>query len=168
MTDTIAHIQASYEPLEDRILLNIATQSQQVYSVWITRRYLRLLIPALQGKHPRTLQPLLSDSVLSQMYSQESYADALSKIFTPHEVTDETQFPLGEEPIVLVKIAFKALDSDAPLIELNPDKGAGLALPFEAYVIKLLLQVLQQALLRAEWDLEIDDTLALPEPQRLH
>lgn len=168
MTDAIAHVQAAYEPLEDRILLNITTRNQQVYSAWITRRYLRLLIPALQGKHPRSRLPLLSDEAFGQMHSKESDTDPRSKIFDPYEKTDETQFPLGEAPIVLVKIAFKGLDTDAPLMELNPDVGAGFALPYEAYVIKVLLKVLQQALQRAEWDLEIDDTLELPEPKSLH
>ena len=168
MTDAIAHVQATYEPLEDRILLNIATQNQQVFSAWITRRYLRLLIPALQGKHPRTRIPLLTDESLAQMYSKESDTDPRSEIFDQYEVNDETQYPLGEQPIILVKIAFNALDTNKPLMELNPNEGPGFALPYEAYVIKLLLKVLHQALPRAEWDVELDEGLELPDPEQLH
>lgn len=168
MTDAISNVQATYEPLEDRILLNITTQDHAVYSAWITRRYLKLLLPALQGNHPRTLKPLLSEEALGFLHSAEIEVDPRSPIFEPYQETDETYFPLGETPVLLTKIAFKSLNSDKPLMEMNPEAGAGFEIPFEASVLKLLTNILQQALPRASWDLEMDLTLNLPEPARLH
>ena len=168
MTDAISNVQATYEPLEDRILLNITTQDHAVYSAWITRRYLKLLLPALQGNHPRTLKPLLSEEALGFLHSTEIEVDPHSPIFEPYQETDETRFPLGETPVLLTKIGFKSLNSDKPLMEMNPEVGSGFEIPFEASVLKLLTNILQQALPRASWDLEMDATLNLPEPARLH
>lgn len=168
MTDAISNVQATYEPLEDRILLNITTQEHAVYSAWITRRYLKLLLPALQGNHPRTLKPLLSEEALGFLHSNSVEIDPRSPIFEPYEINEETLFPLGEDPILLTKIAFKKLGSDQPLMEMNPDSGAGFEIPFEASVLKLLANILQQALPRADWDLEMNQTFNLPEPSSLH
>ena len=168
MTDSISNIEATYEPLEDRILLNITTQDHAVYSAWVTRRYLKLLIPALHGNHPRTLKPLLSQEALGLMHLPMNDIDPRSPIFEPYEISDDATFPLGEEPILLTKIAFSGLNTDKPLMEMNPDFGSGFEIPFEGSVLKLLLNVLQQALPRADWDLEINSTFNLPEPARLH
>ena len=168
MTDAISKVQATYEALEDRIKLNITTLNHQVYSAWITRRYLKLLIPALQGKHPRTKKRLLSDESLSLMHLQETDDDDQSAIFESYQIPEDAEFPLGKVPIILAKISFKALDTREPMIELNPEEGSGFAIPYEAHVLKLLLNVLEHALQRAAWDLERDESLALPAQQRLH
>jgi len=168
MTDTISQVQATFEPLEDRIQLNITTQSHQVFSAWITRRYLKLLIPALQGKHPLTKKALLSDEAMRIMTLQENGKDARSANFETFKVDENAEYPLGKKPIILAKIAFKALNTDAPMMELNPEQGAGLAIPYNTYVLKLMLNVLEQALQLAAWDLEQDESLALPIQLSLH
>ncbi len=168
MTDAISQIQAVYEPLEDRILLNITTNNLHVYAVWITRRYIKLLIPALQGKHPRTGAQLLSDQQWALMHIAETDVDLRSPIFDEQPIPEEADFPLGEEPVLLAKIGFTDMDTDQPTIELNPDSGNGLALPYDAFVIKLLLKVLKQALPRANWQLEVEQSLGLPEEHQLH
>lgn len=168
MTDAISQIQADYEPLEDRILLNITTQNQQVYSVWLTRRYLKLLIPALQGKHPRTGSLLLSDEELGLLHQSLTDEELGSPVFSNYEVPEEAEFPLGEQTIILAKIGFTDLNTAHPIIEFNPEQGAGFSLPYEAYVLKRLLKVLKQALQRANWQLEMDDSLELPEQHLLH
>ena len=168
MTDAISQVQAAYEPLEDRILLNITTHDKQIYSVWVTRRYLKLLIPALQGKHPRTLQPLMSGKTLEPANSEQPKTKTQSAVFEAYKTPSHGQYPLGEVPIILAKISFKALETNHPMIELNPEKGAGFAIPYDASILELVLKVLEQALQRAAWDLEHDSTLELPEPQSLH
>lgn len=168
MTDAISQIQAAYEPLEDRILLNITTLNQQVYSVWLTRRYLKLLIPALQGKHPRTGSVLLSDEEFGLMHQTLTDQEFDSKVYSVYTLPKEAEFPLGEEAVILAKIGFTDLNTAHPIIELNPEQGAGFTLPYEAPVLKLLLKVLKQALKRANWQLEMDDSLEQPEQHLLH
>ncbi len=59
MADTIQQLQASFNPVEDRLLLKLHTGNQKLQA-WITRRYLTLLIPTLQGIHPVTGNALFS------------------------------------------------------------------------------------------------------------
>jgi len=168
MTDAISQIQAAYEPLEDRILLNITTQNQHVYSVWLTRRYTKLLIPALQGKHPRTGRNLLSENALGLMHQSLSSEELSSSVFSDYQLPEQAEYPLGEEAIVLAKIGFTDLSTEQPMIDLNPEQGDGFSLPYEAHVLKLLLNVLSKALQRANWDVEIDESLQQPEKHLLH
>ncbi|MDX1796981.1 MAG: hypothetical protein R3219_09665, partial [Hydrogenovibrio sp.] len=72
MSNQIKQIQANYHPVEDRILFKIHTDNQQIFQAWITRRYLKLLMPVLQGQHPETGKPLMTDSENTSAEEQSS------------------------------------------------------------------------------------------------
>lgn len=167
MTDQIHQIQASYQPLEDRILLNIKTLNQQVYAAWVTRRYLQLLLPALHGHHPTSHEPLFDQkqSLVNQLKNESSQ---LSNAFNkPYEPPEHAEYPLGETPILLAKITFKALNSADPLVLLEPHSGSGIALPFQAELLGALLTIFGQALEAADWQLDVKPIMQLPQQMRL-
>jgi hypothetical protein len=167
MTDQIHQIQASYQPLEDRILLNIKTLNQQVYAAWVTRRFLQLLLPALHGHHPTSHEPLFDQkqTLLNQLKNERSQ---LSNSFNqPYEAPEQAEYPLGETPILLAKITFKALNSEGPMVHLEPHSGSGIALPFQAELLGALLAIFSQALEAADWQLNVKPIMQLPQAMRL-
>ncbi|WP_028485629.1 hypothetical protein [Thiomicrorhabdus chilensis] len=168
MSDAISQIQASYDAIEDRILLKIKTHNQRVYSAWITRRYLRLLIPALQGQHPQTGETLFppQQTLANQTETAEDDLD-LNDFDTLYEEPESPEYPLGEEPVLLTRIAFKEMDSDHPQLNLDPEEGPGIGLPFQPDVLGILLKIFGQALHSANWQLDLEPILQLPRESRL-
>lgn len=168
MSDQIAQIQASYNAIEDRILLKITTLNQHVYSAWITRRYLKLLIPALQGQHPQTGEALFTPKPQDAHSQSRQEETALEDDLTSEQPSTESlAFPLGEEPVLLTKISFKDLEGEHPQLNLEPEEGPGIGFPFDAEVLAILLHVVKEAMQSANWNLELEPILELPDSRRL-
>ncbi|BBP42405.1 hypothetical protein [Thiosulfativibrio zosterae] len=162
MPSSIQQIQASFDPIEDRILLRLHTGDQSLQA-WLTRRYTQLLIPALQGQHPKTGAPLLpaKQHAMAQMSSQKMQQEG--NFDSPYQEPETVEKPLGEVPILLAKMTFKDLEGDNPQIVLEPDQGKGIALSYRPELTGALSKILQQAILKADWQLVLDPILQLPE-----
>jgi hypothetical protein len=170
MSDALSQIQATYQPVEDRILLNLKTHNQQVYSAWITRRYLTLLIPALQGRHPQSGDPLFREPLkhFEDVEGAEVAAEGSESAGGPAWDSEESlEYPLGKEPILLSRITFKGLDTEEPQLHLDPEEGPGIGVPFEPKLLTLLWSLFGKALQEADWQLALEPILQLPAQTRL-
>lgn len=168
MTNPINQIQASYNPIEDRLLLNIKTFNEQVYVAWITRRFLKLLLPALHGKHPITGATLFDDATpgLHQEKPQES---AIKGNFNnDYKLANTQDYPLGEVPILLTKITFKALNTEQAELCLESESNQSIQLPFNPELLSALLSILERAIKAIDWNLELNPLLEMPSQRRLH
>lgn len=163
MPNQIKQIQASYHPLEDRILFKLHTDGQQKIHAWMTRRYIKLLIPILQGQHPKTGEPMLQDSqqVIEQMAQDKAQMD--SDFESEYVEPESAETPLGETPILLAKITFKGLTTDNPQLLLEPEQGSGISLSYNAQLTGTLIKLFSFALKKADWSLELTPILELPE-----
>lgn len=167
MSNSIKQIQASYHPVEDRILLKLHT-GQQSLQAWITRRYLKLLIPAIQGIHPKTGDAMFEPKkqAVSEMQSQQ--VQSQGNYEKPYEEPKEIEQPLGEAPILLAKMTFKNLNSENPEILLEPEVGAGLALSYSPMLLGALHKILGQTLEKTDWMLELAPIMELPKQTTVH
>lgn len=151
MSNQIKQIQAHYLPVEDRILLKIHTDEKQAFHAWLTRRYLKLLLPALQGQHPQTGETIFNaDSSLNSV-EQASNSPQFDQ---PYNAPEGAEFPLGEAPILLSKMTFKGFDTDFPQLILEPEEGSGIALSYQPEFVKALLTLIQQAMENADWQFD--------------
>jgi len=167
MSDKINQIQASYQPSEDRILLKIKTLNEQVYLAWITRRFMKLLIPVLHGQHPTTGKDLF-DTKTSQVQQVQKEQTQMQGDYSSQYVTPENpNYPLGETPILLAKITFKDIYTDNSQLIFEPEKGQGVVLPYHADLLGPLMKIFSQALNAADWSLELQSILSVPEQTRL-
>ena len=128
---------------------------------------MRLLIPALQGQHPQTGEALFSSeqSIANQMRSEAAQVEG--DFDTGYQEPEAPEFPLGQEPILLTRITFKELGSDHPELNLEPESGPGIGLPFQPDVLGILLKIFSQALNSANWQLDLEPILQLPKDSRL-
>lgn len=167
MSASIQQIQATFLPIEDRILLKLHTGEHNLQA-WLTRRYVKLLIPALHGQHPHSGEPLFSPSKQAQVEMSSQKIQQEGNYETPYEEPDTATSLFGEEPILLVKISFKDMSSDDPQIVLEPEIGKGLSLSYRAELMGALLTILQQATTQADWKLELSPILEVPPANLLH
>ncbi|MDX1351777.1 MAG: hypothetical protein R3254_02105 [Thiomicrorhabdus sp.] len=167
MSEKINQIQASYYPAEDRILLKIKTLNNQVYLAWITRRFMKLLIPVLHGQHPTTGKSLF-DEKQSQVQQLEKEKNQLSGDYeSEYQVPDNADYPLGETPILLAKITFKDIYGDNAQLAFEPEEGQGIILPYHADLLGPLIKIFSQALNASDWALDLDPILEVPKETRL-
>lgn len=167
MSDTVSQIQASYHPSEDRILLNIKTLNDQVYLAWITRRFLKLLIPVLHGQHPTTGKSLFDEKTSHIQQAQKEKTQLSGDYESQYLKPEDPQYPLGEEPILLAKITFKDIYSEKGSLALEPEKGQGILLPYHPELLGPLIKIFAKALEPADWELDLDPILTVPEQTSL-
>lgn len=167
MSDTVSQIQASYHATEDRILLNIKTLNEQIYLAWITRRFLKLLIPVLHGQHPTTGKALFDEKTSHIQQAQREKTHLSGDYESAYIKPENPIYPLGETPILLAKITFKDIQSGKGSLALEPDKGQGILLPYHPDILGPLIKIFAKALESADWDLNLDPILSVPEQTSL-
>lgn len=167
MSDQIKQIQASYHPIEDRILFRLHTQQRQCLQAWITRRFLNLLIPALQGQHPQTGEAIVGNTHPAEHALRQEKAQLEGDFEQHYEAPDEMEYPLGETPILLSKMTFRNLNSAEAQLVLEPEEGAGIQLNYNPELTGVLLKILAKALNKADWRLALDPLMELPENMTL-
>lgn len=167
MSATIKQIQATYNPTEDRILLKLHTGQYKI-QVWLTRHYVTLLIPALHGQHPKTGEPLFTEVKQAEATMSSQRIQQEGDFETPYEESLSGTNLLGDEPVLLVKITFKDIESDDPQLILEPETGSGISISYRAELMGALLKILQQATEQADWKLELSPILEVPPAGLLH
>lgn len=168
MSDTVSQIQASYSAAEDRILLNIKTLNEHVYLAWITRRFMKLLIPVLHGQHPSTGKALFDDKTSQVQQVQKEKTQLKGDYESAYEKPVNPEFPLGEEPILLGKMTFKDIYGKNGKLILEPENGQGIVLPYHPDLLGPLIKIFSKALATSEWELDLDPILDVPEKAHLH
>lgn len=150
MSSQIKQIQAHYLPVEDRILLKIHTDEQQVFHAWLTRRYLKLLLPVLQGQHPQTGEAISN----TNRNPAEDNSSEEPQFDQPYQPPESADFPLGEAPILLSRMTFKGFDTDFAELILEPEEGPGISLSYQPKFITALLTIIQQTIESADWQFD--------------
>jgi len=167
MSDKINQIQATYFPAEDRILLKIKTLNELVYLAWITRRFMKLVIPVLHGQHPTTGKTLFDDKAAQVQQMENEKTQLIGDYESKYQQSENAQYPLGEDPILLAKIAFKDMYSDKAQLALEPETGQGIILPYHSDLLGPLIKIFSQALNATDWALDLDPILEVPKETRL-
>ncbi|VAW48943.1 hypothetical protein MNBD_GAMMA03-2110 [hydrothermal vent metagenome] len=153
----IKQIQASYQPIEDRILLTIKNHHQQVYLGWVTRRFFKILLPTLHGQHPITGIAFFTTTSTPTGPQIKTSKPVLKK-----NRGDVEEYPLGKTPLLFTKLTFQALKSEQASFILAPNTGQGIELPFTPILLNLLLTKLKPALHESDWGLEEKTIYGLP------
>ncbi|MBF6058782.1 MULTISPECIES: hypothetical protein [Thiomicrorhabdus] len=168
MPDSIHQMHATYHAVEDRILLKIKTHNQCLYQAWLTRRFITLFLPALHGKHPNKPEMLLDDDAISLPEMEDDFMEMLSAILqAPFEEPEAPEFPLGEEPLLLSRMTFENLDTPEATWILEPEDGNGIELPYHPNLLTPMLQIMNKALQKANWQLNLEPILEMSQGSRL-
>ncbi len=162
---TISQLNIQYDAIEDRLQLNVLSTDDAETRIWLTRRYVRLLLKELQQIRGDSLSEkqlwrqdqanVGSGQASTSEDANVSVANADVRFDDVYMATDDTHLPLGEEPILVARIGLRENDNGNLQLTLGQEhKGSmqmELDLP-EDLVINLL-KMLYKASAVAEWDL---------------
>ncbi len=158
----IHQLSVSYEERQDRLLLRLNTQDHQEFRFWLTRRMSLRLLPAIDQSVARleASQPgVAAPDTTSQKMLTELKRDAFlqkADFSTPFEAKAERK-PLGEEPLLITDAQLSLQANGGLLITFQEKSAEGAVkscqLNLQASLVHGLIQLIQQALVKADWAL---------------
>lgn len=169
---------ASFDSMQDRLLLRVRSSDDSEFRFWITRRYLLLLWPMLMKMAEAFSNRKASgDPLTSSTLAELAHGEAVGSADFGSPYQDGLTFPLGEEPILLARITIKPLTGPTQTLTLLPKDGQGINLELDERLVHVIARLLQEAANAAEWALELrvsadasaaPDALAAASPRLLH
>jgi hypothetical protein len=155
----IHQIQVQYDGLADRLLLRIRTRDAQAVAVWLTRRMVSRLLPAMDQTVSRWVASRQAPQALAVPEAREMMVEgerqkalAQSDFRTPFD--GAVQLPLGEQPLLPEAIDLGLTPQGGVLWRVREAApGRSLELQLRDELVHGLMALLQQALAKAEWGL---------------
>ncbi|WP_462324352.1 hypothetical protein [Desulfoplanes sp.] len=146
----------TYDPLEDRALLRINTTENEEIQCLLTRRYSKLLrqvirdflqrqVAAVDGRESTQLKHIVD--MEHEAYTQKN---DFSKGFNH---TLDASFPLGDTPVLLVKLQAKEV-RDGVLLVLSCATGAKIELQLRTELMHGMLRLIDDVAGQADWNLQ--------------
>lgn len=154
-------LKLEYSAEHDRLLLLVSTDDGKEVLLWLTRRCVKLLWPALvqmaQSEPPVASQPdPLARAALLEFRHEKALSQAdFSK---PYEEAPRER-PLGPEPILVGRIQWQRDESGNHVLTLLPLSGQGINLSLDENLLHSFCKLVQNAVKNADWDF----TLNLPQ-----
>ena len=104
---------ASYDALQDRLMLRIRSSDDAEFRLWITRRYLSLLWPILMKMADNfSARKAPTDTLTRNALAEMAHGEAVGKANFASEYQEGSSFPLGEQPVLLARITLKPMRGD--------------------------------------------------------
>ncbi len=151
----IRQVQVSFVPVEDRLLMRLASATGEEFRFWITRRYLRLLWPLLErllASDP-AVSAQASDAARHAMLSFRQEQALARADFSQEFTRGTTALPLGESPVLLARAQARPQPTGGCVLSLHPERGTGVELALGAELLHSINRLLAEAVGRAQWDI---------------
>lgn len=162
----LKQIKIEFSPIQDRLVMRIATDANTEMLLWLTRRCVKILWPALMAlaaKAPDILlqsHPEAKTALLGMRHEEAVKKGDFSK---PYEEAALVR-PLGQDPILVSRIQTKREDSGQFLLSLMPEQGQGVNVALDEALLHSLCKLIQSVVGTAQWDLELKLPGAVPVP----
>ncbi len=146
----------TYDPVQDRALLRISTTENEEIHCHLTRRYSQLLSQVIRDSIKRQLEKTGGDTPASmdQVVGMEHDAYVQKNDFSKeYEQSGDAHFPLGREPVLLVKIQARDTQEGLLLI-LSGSASANIELRLKTELMHGLLRLIEEVAGRADWRLD--------------
>jgi len=142
---------------QDRLLLRLASGDRTEIVLWLTRRCVKLLWPQLVKMAEST--PIIAQQAAPE--ARQALLDmererALAKAnFSKHYDNAGRERPLGAEPLLVARMNTGRNDQGQHVLALAPREGTGVNLAMDDTLLHGLCKLLQDAVARAEWDIQL-------------
>jgi len=166
----IHQIQARYEPVADRLLLQVRTRQEQLFAIWLTRRMVMRLWPHLRQAVVQLVMDRSAPSALAVPEARDMLADAAREralekadFKTPFDAS-AAHHALGPEPMLPVAIDLGRDAQGALVLSVRDMQGRQLSLNLGEDLANGLMKLVESALARADWGLVAAPRQAPAEP----
>ena len=155
----IHQIQVKYDPLADRLLLQIRTRDDSLFPIWLTRRMVMRLWPHFRGMVSGLAVTRSAPSALAVPEARDMLADAArqralkSADFKTEFKAGNARQPLGPEPVLPTAIDLRPAQGQAVVLVIRDSEGRSLELAFGEDLAHGLLTLVESALASSEWGL---------------
>lgn len=159
-------LSVGFDPEHDRLLMRINTSAHTEFRLWLTRRYVKLLWPALLQLVDSTTPPVVRAPSQATPQAQQAvrafaHEEAISRAdFSKPYDADKRETPLGADPILLSRMEAGTDAAGKRLLSMHPRRGQGVNLTLDPVLLHSLLRMIHAAAKKANWEL----VLILPEP----
>ncbi len=151
----IRQLQIANDHLQDRLILRVATQADEEYRVWFTRRFLRELWPhlaKLSGKQAPP-QPLVGETPPAEAASfEQPFAD------------ENATYPLGSTPLLTNEVKFDTLSDGTYSLTFREGRERSFQLGLTPDLLQALCAMLRAGAEHAQWNLALDYTATAASP----
>ena len=151
----IKQLNATYVPVEDRIVLRVSTEAREEFRFWLTRPITGELIAALYTATKRPLIEKFQPSVAQTVATFEREALHAQTRLNDKFVPGET-LPLGEVPKLVAKVALTEQANDI-MLQLATAKGPSITLRLTRELARQVHQLLDSVQKGAKWGLPRPD-----------
>ena len=155
MTNGIAQFNIQFDPVEDRLKLNVLSTDNKEVRVWLTRRYVDLLL--------NTVPQESSDDKKQLPDAEQTYWHEEADAQEPENVrfdeqylaTSETERPFGDEPVLVSTISFNKHENGQITLTLGQATEDGVQVQFSLSdeLANSLFEMLLNACRLAEWNM---------------
>ncbi|MBI2752571.1 MAG: hypothetical protein HYX46_03515 [Betaproteobacteria bacterium] len=151
-------IKVDYVSEQDRLLMQLATSDEVEVRMWLTRRFVKLLWPLLvklaEEANPRIRTQLDPEARRALLGLEHEEAIARADFSKPYDDSVRAM-PLGEQPLLLARIQTSHDPNGQPLVALHPAEGQGVTLTLDSVLLHSLCRLLQAAVAKSDWDMEL-------------
>ncbi|MFC1866801.1 hypothetical protein ACFL0H_01505 [Thermodesulfobacteriota bacterium] len=156
MSQKIRQMQIAFVPIQDRLMFRLRTTAQAEFKLWFTRRYVKLLWPAVQQMLNNIKSEIISDLHTRQAVISWEHEQVLTQVDfqTQYKEEPEISRPLGEEPVLVSEIQVKHGADNTQMLCLRPEHGQGIEIVFDSTLLHTFCKLLEEGVQKANWDLE--------------
>ena len=154
MQNRLEQLNITYHADQDRLLLKVNSGDVGEYRIWLTRRYTEIL--------GNILAEIMEK--LGGMQNIASHQDTISHLkggafdqeyaFLDSNMPGQ-DLPLGSEGILGFRINYGRDHAGTVQLQLLPEQGAGLNLSLNRTMLFLMFNLLEQAVVKADWKLQL-------------
>jgi hypothetical protein len=158
VSGALRQINLKYEAEHDRLLLRIRAGEDEEVRLWLTRRYVSKLWPALfkvLEKSPRVSAQ--ASPVARQAVVAFQHQDAVARAdFKRGYEEGKPRAAQGEAPLLVNASRFKLTDPARPVLSFQTVEGKQLTINLNVETLHSFCRLLQQAARAADWGLTLD------------
>lgn len=160
-------LKVDYDAEQDRLLMLVATSESVEVRLSLTRRFVKLLWPLLvklaEEASPRIRTQANPEARKALLGLEHEHAVSKADFSKPYDAGSHST-PLGDKPLLLARIQTGHDRNGQPVVALHPSEGQGITLTFDSVLLHSLCRLLQAAVKKSDWDMQ----LKLPgaEPQQ--
>ena len=155
----LQQLKVEYEPEQDRLLMLVATSEGMELRLSLTRRFVKLLWPLLvklaEEASPRIRSQANPEARKALLGLEHEHAVSKADFSKPYDAGTASERPLGDAPLLLARIQTGHDRNGQPIVALHPAEGQGITLSFDSVLLHSLCRLLQSAVKKSDWDMEL-------------